>query len=334
MPDGTRRLPSCRELCHRLIPHAEAIVAEIAPNARKRGNRIFLGSVGGEPGNSLHINAKTGEWIDRANDDDCGDLLAFIREVACGGDSKKAYAWALKWLGEDRPVREVRVAEPEAPRHETLSANGQLIWSLSKKITLDDPAGQYLQARGCKLPHPHGDLRWIARHEHPCGRTGPALIGLVTDVHDAARPLSLHQTWISEDGSGRKAFDELPKETRPASRLYLANHAKGDGCIRLWPDEAVTIALGLGEGIETCLTLAREITPVWSLMDAGELGRLPYLHPIKSITVAIDGDPAGEKAFEAVAQRWSAAGAQVFGVRARKQNADLNDLVARTRHNG
>jgi hypothetical protein len=334
MPDGTRRLPTSRELRDRLIPHAEAIVAEIAPAARKRGNRIYLGSVAGEPGDSLHINAKTGEWIDRANEDDRGDILAFIREVACGGDARQAYRWALRWLGEDRPVREVRVAEPAAPRYNALSANGQLIWGTANKITLADQAGQYLQSRGCELPHPDGDLRWLPLHEHPCGYTGPALIGLITDVRDALRQLSLHQTWISGDGSGRKAFDDVPEKTRPASKLYLANHPKGGGCIRLWPDEAVTITLGVAEGIETALTLAREITPVWSLMDAGELGRLPYLHPINSITIAIDGDPAGEKAFEAVAQRWFVAGAQVFGVRGRKQNADLNDLVARTRHNG
>ena len=87
--------PTARELRDRLQPHAEAIVAQIAPAARKQGNRFVLGSIAGEPGYSLHI-SPSGDWIDRANPSDSGDILALIREVACGGDSKAAYEWALQ----------------------------------------------------------------------------------------------------------------------------------------------------------------------------------------------------------------------------------------------
>jgi hypothetical protein len=46
--------------------------------------------------------------------------------------------------------------------------------------------------------------------------------------------------------------------------------------ILLWPTEAVDIALGIAEGIETALTLARYFRPVWSLIDAGNFVDLPY----------------------------------------------------------
>jgi putative DNA primase/helicase len=331
--------PSARDLRDRLVPYAESIIAEIAPNARKRGRRIHLGSINGEPGWSLHINPRTGEWIDRADNEARGDILSLIKGLACGGDSKKAYRWALDWLGEDKPPIKVKRAEPKPPQYETLSPNACLIWANAKPITPDDPAGQYLLVRGCELPHPDGDLRWLPSHPYPysCGRghTGPALIGLITDVRNASRSISLHQTWIATDGSGRKAFDclsHIPDELRPDSRLTLAHHTTKGGCIRLWPDDAVTLGLGVGEGVETSLTLAREITPVWSMINASAIAELPYLRPIKSITVAIDRDQAGEKAFEALAERWSVAGAEVWGIRAEKATADLNDLVRDRRY--
>ena len=82
--------PTARELRDRLQPHTEAILAQIAPAARKQGNRFVLGSIAGEPGYSLHI-SPSGDWIDRANPSDSGDILALVRDVACGGDSKAAY---------------------------------------------------------------------------------------------------------------------------------------------------------------------------------------------------------------------------------------------------
>ena len=88
---------------------------------------------------------------------------------------------------------------------------------------------------------------------------------------------------------------------------------------------AVTTGLGVGEGIETALTLAKEITPVWSLLTAGELAELPYLHPLECLTVAIDNDEAGINAFNAVAERWSSQGAEVIGLQAKQTGSDLND---------
>ena len=329
--------PTARELRDRLQPHTEAILAQIAPAARKQGNRFVLGSIAGEPGYSLHI-SPSGDWIDRANPSDSGDILALVREVACGGDSKAAYKWALQFLGEDATSRRREVpvlVETARPKHVTLSMSGRLTWAHTKPITAEDPAGKYLLSRGCMLPHPDGDLRWVAEHEHPSGHTVPALVGLITDIRDAARQLSLHQTWITTDGSGRKVFDHLnhrPKHQRPLSRLTLPGHTTKGGCIRLWPDAAVTTGLGVAEGIETALTLAKEITPVWSLLTAGELAELPYLYPVESLTVAVDNDAAGMKAFLSVAARWEREGSEVFAVRAKEAKADLNDLARNRRH--
>lgn len=220
------------------------------------------------------------------------------------------------------PVRPARPA-PDV-HHATLSDWGRRLWASCRVITDGDPGGRYLDARGCRLPHPDGDLRWCPSLRHPCGHVGPALVALVTDVV-TADPISLHRTWIADDGSGQKAPIDRP-------RVLLKGHRKAGGVIRLRPDREVTMGLGLAEGIETALTLARAFTPVWATIDAGNLGAFPVLDGVESITVAVDHDPAGQKAFEALASRWANAGREVRRILAPAAGDDLNDWAAGIDH--
>ncbi len=96
---------------------------------------------------------------------------------------------------------------------------------------------------------------------------------------------------------------------------------------RLWPDEAVTLGFGLGEGIESALSLAHALTPVWAAIDAGNLGAFPVLEGVEGITVAVDHEPVGSKAARELAQRWRASGRQVRLVMADQFGADINDIV-------
>jgi len=149
-------------------------------------------------------------------------------------------------------------------------------------------------------------------------------VGLVTDARDASRRLTLHRTWITGDGSGHKASVDRP-------RLLLAGHGKAGGVIRLWPNDDTTLGLGLAEGIETALTLARAFRPVWAAIDAGNLKAFPYLYPLETLTVAVDHDRAGIEAFEAIKPTWldGASAHGVFGEVRRVFNPrpgeDLND---------
>ncbi|MBK8210392.1 MAG: toprim domain-containing protein [Rhodospirillales bacterium] len=150
-------------------------------------------------------------------------------------------------------------------------------------------------------------------------------MALVTDCRDAQRWLSLHRTWIAAGGSGDKADVDSP-------RLLLKDHRKFGGCIRLWPDDWATAGLGIAEGIETTLTLARGFTPAWSVIDAANLGAFPVLAGIEALTVAVDHDAAGLKAFKTVAERWHAAGCEVRKVLVPSPGADLNDWARSVDH--
>ena len=224
-----------------------------------------------------------------------------------------------------RPAPVVRVVKPEPERqhHEALSPFGLRLWASSLPLAGTIGAA-YLLARGCALPPPDGDLRFLPAHKHPHGDyTGPALLALVTDALTGA-PISLHQTFIKPDGT-------KPENLPGPARLLLGGHRKAGGCIRLWPDEAVTTGLGVGEGIESCLSLAHAITPVWSLIDAGNLSALPVLAGIEHLVIAADADPAGMRAAGACAARWSEAGIPSSIVVAGCIGRDLNDIIKDTK---
>ena len=188
------------------------------------------------------------------------------------------------------------------------SEKAERIWRMT--VPLGELAKTYLQNRGCVLPPRDGDLRFLPGSDrHP-----PSLCGRITDAV-TAKPISLHFTELLPDGSGRGA------------RRLIAGHRKKGGVIRLWPDEAVTYGLAIGEGIETCLAAAHLFTPVWACVDAGNLARLPVLDGIEALTIFADHDAAGLKGARECARRWRESGRDVRVLRARLAGADIADLA-------
>jgi len=168
------------------------------------------------------------------------------------------------------------------------------------------------QHRGCALPPADGDLRYLpARGAHPA-----AMVARVTDVITAA-PISLHFTRLNPDGS--KHAD---------GKRLLGGHRKAGGCIRLWPDEAVTTGLAIAEGIESALSAAHAFTPIWAAIDAGNLAAFPVLGGIEALTLFADNDPAGMSAARTCAARWADAGREAFITMPARAGADINDVVS------
>lgn len=202
------------------------------------------------------------------------------------------------------------LAKPDQGKYETLSDYGKALWAACVPL-LGTVGEQYLSHRRCVVPS--GDLRFHPSLPHkPSGTTGPAIVGLVTDVI-TGEPLSLHRTWITPTG---KADLDPP-------RMLLGNHRKQGGVIRLWHDEYVSHGLAVAEGIETALSLAHAYQPVWACIDAGNLATLPVVPGIECLVIAADNDPAGLTAAHKCAARWSAGGVDV---RITQQAAnDLND---------
>ena len=245
---------------------------------------------------------------------ECASAKARPRDTALsvtiGPDRTVWFCHRCAWtgiLGADRehaPRR--RPPPPPAPPEPDLRAARRAaakVWQAAEAITPDCPAGRYLTARGCALPHPEGDLLWLPDHRHPCGWSGPCMTALVTDAL-TCKVLTVHRTWLLPDGSDKAPIDP--------QRLYWKDLPKKGGVVRLWPDDSVSLGLLVGEGIETVLVAARGFTPAWACLDKGNLEHFPVLPGIDCLTVVADHDEdgGGEKAALACRHRWRKAGVQ------------------------
>ena len=108
--------------------------------------------------------------------------------------------------------------------------------------------------------------------------------------------------------------------------------------MKLTPDEDVTTCLGIGEGIETTLSLRLDpdfgLSPVWSLLTAGNVEHFPVLSGIECLWIAVDHDAngRGQTAAQVCAERWHTAGREVHLIMSKAEGSDLNDLVRRRCH--
>lgn len=221
------------------------------------------------------------------------------------------YVETFRYDRAEKPLAPVEQMRTQGKRN-TLDRYGLELWAKCQPLkgTLGE---QYLLHRRCIVPP--GDLRFHPSLTHkPSGKSGPALVALITDAITGL-PMSLHRTWITSAGKA----DLIPP------RLLLGGHAKQGGVIRLWSDEYVTQGLGVAEGIETALSLAHAYQPVWACIDAGNLAVLPVLPGIECLMIAADKDSAGQSAARSCASRWYAAGADVR-ITCQMAN-DLNDTL-------
>jgi phage/plasmid primase-like uncharacterized protein len=83
--------------------------------------------------------------------------------------------------------------------------------------------------------------------------------------------------------------------------------------------------LVIGEGIETMLSLSEAIPslPVWAALSSGHLGAVRLPEGLQRLYVAIDRDPAGQRAAEKLSARASEVGVPVRVLEPRL--GDFND---------
>jgi putative DNA primase/helicase len=216
-----------------------------------------------------------------------------------------------------RPTLQRSASDPDDKKRITQAL---AIWQQSQ-----DPHGtvveMYLGSRGLVLPD---SAAGEAVRFHPscpfARRRTPAMVCLVRDIVTDA-PKAIHRTALSADG--------LKVTVNGHDRLSLGP-IRG-GAIKLTPDEDVTSCLGIGEGLESTLSLqlAQEFgsSPVWCLLSAGGVSTFPLLPGIECLWIAVDHDPSGLAATTICSERWRNAGREVFLVKPCAERLDLNDTV-------
>jgi putative DNA primase/helicase len=133
--------------------------------------------------------------------------------------------------------------------------------------------------------------------------------------------------------------DIRTNEPRAISRIFL--DAEGHkiarkflgpvigAAVKISNDEAVTLGLVIGEGIETCIAAKQlGLMPVWALGTVGAIERFPVLGGIESLTILAEaGEPSG-RAVQACFERWRAAGREVLVLKS-TIGSDVNDAIRR-----
>lgn len=241
---------------------------------------------------------KRGFWRDHERGEG-GDLLKLIRrERRC--TFAEALAWALAWLGDAVPERPNPIQRPTsrdagpAPTRDL----ARRLWRESVR-PIGTPVETYLARRGLAVPDWPDDPR-IIRFHPACPRGDerhPAMLALMTEAESGA-PCGIHRTFLLPDGSDR---------LRDAKGKAMLGNA---GVIRLSPDGAVTMGLGIAEGIESALSVMQRMSwrPVWAASSAGAIRTFPILAGIEAVTIFADADGPGITAARACGQRWCDAG--------------------------
>jgi putative DNA primase/helicase len=148
---------------------------------------------------------------------------------------------------------------------------------------------------------------------HPC------LLALARDII-SDEPRAIYRTALTPDA--RK----------------IARKAKGPiagTAVKLFPDDAVSVAFAIGEGLETAIAGAMfGFRPVWALGNALNIRRLPVLEGVQTLTVITDhdlpdkrGHCAGQEAAFVVRVRWTYARREAGRVMPDIAGQDMADLV-------
>jgi hypothetical protein len=182
-------------------------------------------------------------------------------------------------------------------------------------------ADTYLRSRGITQGGTMSALRFHPKCWHrDDGQTRsiprPALIAAVTDGAGALQ--GVHRTWLAHDGKGKAAV-----ETQRRAMGHLLGNA-----VRLTPHDDILV---IGEGIETMLSLSEAASglPLWAALSSGHLGAVLLPEGLQRLYIAIDRDPAGQRAAERLSVR-----ATEVGIAVRVLEPRLGDFNDDLRANG
>ncbi|MFN7177757.1 MAG: toprim domain-containing protein [Thermaurantiacus sp.] len=284
-----------------LAENAESVCRHYLPAGRREGSYWIVGDLQNNPGRSLFVRltgptsgpGAAGKFTDGATGEH-GDLLDIIRERTGISRFPDLLAEARAHLGRPQPVLPNTPVpkKPKAPGGTPAAAARLFAASMPVVGTLADT---YLSSRGVPCGAKSNALRFHPKCWHRDeGQTRsiprPALIAAVTDGAGALQ--GVHRTWLAPDGKGK---------TRVKTQRRAMGHLLGNA-VRLIPHDDILV---VGEGIETMLSLSEAVPalPVWAALSSGHLGAVLLPEGLQRLYIAIDRDPAGQRAAERLSAR-------------------------------
>jgi hypothetical protein len=259
-----------------------------------------------QPEGRLEQNALT------LSDGDDGRLLAHCKKSGC--NFRDILAAAGMPSGGLTRVRPVGAASHDTERQAKMAkrtAQAMRLWNEAKPIA-GTLAEVYLRARGITCPLPV-TLRFHPECWHgPTAHRYPALVARI----DGAEGYAVHRTYLHQNGG--------KVNVKPNKAMLGA--ARG-GAVRLTDEPG---SLVVAEGIETALSLAsgllRRPATIWAALSTSGMAGLCLPGMPGRITIATDGDPAGQQAGHSLAKRAHELGWKVSMLSA-PEGRDWNDIL-------
>jgi len=319
---------SAHDLARRLARNAEAVCRHYLSNGRRSGRYWVVGDIMNTTGHSMYVRlfgpefgkGAAGKWTDAATAEH-GDLLDIIAKRSGLSHFPDIAAEASRFLGSpaaDTPTPPTQPPSPNLPADHSQSA--RRLFAMSQPIS-STIVETYLRHRGIT------DLRWtesLRFHPNCYHRTEtdagtrteawPAMIAAVTDNRGTIT--GVHRTWLDPSWQGK-----APLETPRRAIGDLLGHGVRFGITH--------DVMAVGEGIETILSLhcALPHMPMAAALSASHLSAFLFPESLRRIYVARDNDPAGDKAFAALAERASAA--RIEAIALMPTLRDFNDDLRR-----
>ncbi len=194
------------------------------------------------------------------------------------------------------------------------------------------PVDAYLQARGINLAELGRQPRALRFHPQlyhvPTRMEFPAMVAAISGPDGAH--IATHRTWLERTGGG------WIKARVPDPKMTFGDYAGGS--IRLWrgasgkplKDALATEPVVIGEGIETCLSIAMACPElrVISAVSLGNFGSVWLPDQVRMVVLAADNDvkPAARLALQRAIERHMQAGRHVRIARSPIGN-DFNDVM-------
>ena len=323
-----RRGPDIGEVVDKLTRNIDNLVAELLPGGHRRGREYVIGSLAGEPGESLSIcmsGAKAGVWADfAAPGRPAGDALDLVAGVLFNNDKKRAYSWAVSWLRLDDldpgRLRQKRQAVPKKTEQDLQAEAAKEAkrafsnWLQAEASILQTPVDHYLAHRGIdlrRLGRQPGSLRFHPEmYDGESRQKWPAMAAVI--VGGDGRPLGVHRTFLKKYP---RVWNKAPLE----KAKKVLGPVKG-GTIRLWRGERVDPETGeikpgkrigdmapgeatviLTEGIEDALSivLADPSRMVWCGSSLNYYDGLQLPPQVGTLILAGQNDEPGSEAAQA-----------------------------------
>lgn len=343
------------QIIRMLSARTDELVLQLLPRATRDARYWTVGSLGGEPGQSLVIRRRdggryqAGDWIDYASGQH-GDGLDLIAEIECAGDKKAAVAWAKSWLGLDgtdperlrhtrrqveRAEQRPSAAEDDPAEHRAAALR---IFLAAAPLRAGCLVTRYLAGRAIDLAYlatlNRGRLPRAIRC-HPAlwnkesSRKWPAMVALIEGADGVQ---TLHRTWLELRGDGRVTKAPLDKP-----KMVLGPYA--GGAIRLWrgasgrawKDHDPALPLWVSEGIEDGISVAIAAPEhrIAAAISQSNIGGV-ILPPGCSQVVLIgqnDTKPDAIRGGQSAIQRLTERGITVDSVHPPAAFKDFNDLL-------